>query len=141
MNVRIEEKPLTAEQQKIIQEGFDRIDEELFYAKNRIRTFSWVVVSPPPPRIFIGTLQARLSYGNFHIVEIFVVEEHRKKRIGSLLLEKAIQMAKEEKATMVTIKTSYPMVKKWYEKCGFTLYNELRGYDSSRIVWSLIKRL
>ena len=47
MNVRIEEKPLTAEQQKIIQEGFDRIDEELFYAKNRIRTFSWVVESPP----------------------------------------------------------------------------------------------
>ena len=109
-------------------------------AKNRIRTFSWVVESPPP-RVFIGTLQARLSYGNFHIVEVFVAEAYRKKGVGSLLLEKAIQMAKEEKATMVTIKTSYPMVKKWYEKCGFTLYNELRGYDSSRIVWSLIKRL
>lgn len=48
MNIRIEEKPLTAEQQKIVQEGFDRIDEELFHAKNRIRTFSWVVESPPP---------------------------------------------------------------------------------------------
>jgi hypothetical protein len=51
------------------------------------------------------------------------------------------ETAKEEKATMVTIKTSYPRVKKWYEKCGFTVYHELRGYDHSRIVWSLIQRL
>ena len=70
-----------------------------------------------------------------------MAEAYRKKGVGSLLLEKAIQMAKEEKATMVTIKTAYPIVKKWYEKCGFTVYNELSGYDHSRILWSLIQRL
>ena len=71
MEFDIQQKPLTTEQIRFIAEEFARLNMEIFHTRNTIKQYTFVVENPD----YIGSLKARLSWGNFHIVELFVRKE------------------------------------------------------------------
>ena len=137
MEFDIQQKPLTAEQIRFIAEEFARLDMEIFHTRNTIKQYTFVIENPD----YIGSLKARLSWGNFHIFELFVRKEMRRKGIGTNLIGHAVSVARKDKAKFVSIKTSYIATKRFYEKLGFQLHNTMQGYASGLVFWTLVLKL
>lgn len=134
MKYAIQEKPLTNEQEQIIEKGFEAFDNAFFNAKNTIKTYTFVIEDSD----YIGSLKARLSWGNFHIVEVFVKEDMRGQGIGTKLMQHAIAVAKKDGAKFVSIKTSNPTAKALYEKLGFIVHNVMEGYSFGLKFYTLV---
>jgi len=60
-----------------------------------------------------------LGHKNSHIVFLLVDEDHRRKGVGSMLLEKAMGRAKEEGAAEIHVDTIYPEAEQFYRERGF----------------------
>ena len=75
MKFDIQQKPLTTEQVQFITEEFSKLDMENFHTRNTIKQYIFVIENPD----YIESLKARLSWGNFHIFELFVRKEMRRK--------------------------------------------------------------
>ena len=88
MEFDIQQKPLTTEQTQFVAEEFAKLDMEIFHARNTIKQYTFVIENPD----YIGSLKARLSWGNFHIVELFVRKEMRHKGIGTNLIRHAVSV-------------------------------------------------
>ncbi|MFQ6723082.1 MAG: GNAT family N-acetyltransferase [Opitutales bacterium] len=134
MKYLIQQKALTPDQEKLINDGFEDFDQKTFSAKNEIKSYTFVIDSPE----YVGSLKARLSWGNFHIVEVFVVEKMRGHGVGSALIKHALEIAKKDNARFVSIKTSNPKAKNLYEKLGFKVHNTLEGYSFDLKFYTLV---
>ncbi len=134
MKYFIQEKSLTQEQEKIIEKGFEAFDDAFFNAKNTVKTYSFVIEDSD----YVGSLKARLSWGNFHIVEVFVKENMRGQGIGTYLIKHALEVARKDKAKFVSIKTSNPKAKALYEKLGFIVHNVMEGYSFGLKFYTLV---
>ena len=137
MEFDIQQKPLTTEQMRFIAEEFARLDMEIFHTRNTIKQCTFVIENPD----YIGSLKARLSWGNFHIFELFVRKEIRRKGIGAALIKHAVSVARKDKAQFISIKTSYIAAKCFYEKLGFQLHNTMQGYASGLVFWTFVLKL
>ncbi len=137
MEFDIQQKPLTTKQTQFVAEEFARLGMEIFHARNTIKQYTFVVENPD----YIGSLRARLSWGNFHIVEFFVQKEMRHKGIGTALVKHAISVAQQDEAKFLSVKTSYIAARGFYEKLGFQLHNTMYGYASGLCFWTLILKL
>jgi len=72
------------------------------------------------PDDIVGVVKGHFSGGNMYIAHILVKREFRGKNIGSRLMEKAIQVAKNEKCHIMTLKTTVRhQVITFYHKFGF----------------------
>lgn len=131
------EDNLTENEQKIVLSGFDKVDKAIANGSNTIKNFTFVVRNPD----FCGSLKARLSWGNFHIVEIFVDEKQRGQGIGTLLLNHAIDVAKKHNSSFISIKTCNLEAKALYEKLGFILHDSMTGYNFGITFYTLIYKL
>jgi ribosomal protein S18 acetylase RimI-like enzyme len=103
-----------------------------------VKNFYFVIENK---KSFKGFLKARLSWGNFHIVELFIPKNVRHCGIGTALLKECLEVAQKEGASFVSVKTSNPAAKKLYEKLGFHLHNTLSGYHFNLEFYTLIYRL
>ena len=137
MEFDIQQKPLTAEQMQFIAEEFTKLDIEIFHTRNTIKQYTFVIENPD----YIGSLKARLSWGNFHIFELFVRKEMRRKGIGTNLIGHDVSVARQDKAKFISIKTSYIAARRFYEKLGFQLHNTMYGYASGLCFWTLVLKL
>ena len=137
MEFDIQQKPLTAEQTQFIAEEFAKLDIEIFHVRNAIKQYTFVIENPD----YIGSLKARLSWGNFHIFELCVRKEMRRNGIGTNLIRHAVSVARKDKAQFISIKTSYIAAKRLYEKLGFQLHNTMQGYASELVFWTLVLKL
>lgn len=134
MNYLILEKPLTEEQECIIKEGFRFFDKTKLNAENYVKNYTFLIENSR----YVGSLKARLSWGNFHIVEVFVVENMRGHGIGTNLIKYALKVAKKDKATFVSIKTCNLQAKKLYEELGFVVHNVMEGYSFGLKFYTLV---
>ena len=93
MNDSIREGPLTKEQEQLVLEGFKRYEKCELGAENTIRQYTFLIEDSRYKTNYAGSLEARLSFGNFHIVRVFVREEMRKAGIATALIRHAISKA------------------------------------------------
>ena len=122
---------------QFVAEEFSKLDMENFHARNTIKQYTFIIENPD----YIGSLKACLSWGNFHIVELFVLKEMCHKGIGTALIKHAVSVARQDKAKFVSIKTSYIATKYFYEKLRFQLHNTMYSYASELCFWTLVLKL
>lgn len=92
-------------------------------------------------RKLVGYIMCKIEYGfsNFkklgfvkksHVVSIAVLEEHRKKGIGRVLVEEAIAGVKIKKTDelYLEVRCSNNEAVRLYEKIGFTIKQRLKAY-------------
>jgi len=92
-------------------------------------------------RKLVGYIMCKIEYGfsNFkklgfvkkgHVVSVAVLEEHRKKGIGRVLVEEAIVGVKIKKADelYLEVRCSNSDAVRLYEKIGFTIKQRLKAY-------------
>ena len=92
-------------------------------------------------RKLVGYIMCKIEYGfsNFkklgfvkksHVVSVAVLEEHRKKGIGRVLVEEAIAGVKIKKTDelYLEVRCSNNEAVKLYEKIGFTIKQRLKAY-------------
>jgi ribosomal protein S18 acetylase RimI-like enzyme len=137
-NIKISSKPPCKRILEAVERGFEQFDRETILHRNTVKNFYLVIENK---KSFKGFLKARLSWGNFHIVELFVPENFRHCGIGTALLKECLKVAQKEGASFISVKTSNPTAKKLYEKLGFLLHNTLSGYHFNLEFYTLIYRL
>ena len=92
-------------------------------------------------RKLVGYIMCKIEYGfsNFkklgfvkksHVVSVAVLEEHRKKGIGRVLVEEAIAGVKIKKTDelYLEVRCSNNEAVRLYEKIGFTIKQRLKAY-------------
>ena len=78
----------------------------------------------------IGIIHINDIYDRYEINNIYVLPEHRNKIIASLLMEKIIKEAEENKKINITLevrKNNFPAIN-LYKKCGFVEKAVRKGY-------------
>lgn len=133
--IHFSETPPQKQILEAVKQGFDAFDIETTGGRNVSKDFYFWIETDTTLK---GFLKARLSCGNFHIVEVFVAKPFRKLGIATELIQKAIQKASNEGSAFVSIKTSNEAAKRLYEKLGFQLHNSLSGYHHNLTFYTLI---
>jgi len=133
--IHFSETPPQKQILEAVKQGFDAFDMETIGTRNISKDFYFWIETDT---ILKGFLKARLSCGNFHIVEVFVAKAFRKLGIATELIHRAIQKARGEGSAFVSIKTSNEAAKRLYEKLGFQLHNTLSGYHHNLTFHTLV---
>lgn len=141
MDYMIGEKSLTREQEQFIADGFKKFNDRVFHAENTVKHYTFLIEDPHYKPSYIASLQARLSFGNYHVFEVFVREEARKKGFATALIRHAISSARKARAMFISIKTCNPDAKKLYENLGFCLHDTMEGYAFDLVFWTLTLKL
>lgn len=90
---------------------------------------------------FIAGIQGISLWGSLYITSLFVDENHRNKKYGSILMEKAEELARERGCNFIALSTTDFQAKPFYEKLGYKLEFTRHGYEKDSIMYYLRKDL
>ena len=90
---------------------------------------------------FIAGIGGVSLWGSLYITSLFVDENHRNQNYGSLLIEKAENLARERGCTFIHLSTMYFQAKPFYEKLGYKLEFTRCGYEKDSVSYHLRKDL
>jgi GNAT superfamily N-acetyltransferase len=90
---------------------------------------------------FLGGLQAYHYYGCCDINLLFVTEEERGKDYGSLLMQKAEEIARERHCLFITLNTMDFEARPFYEKHGFNLEFVREGFQKGSVMYYMRKEI
>ncbi|XVN41270.1 MAG: GNAT family N-acetyltransferase [Rickettsia endosymbiont of Argas persicus] len=82
---------------------------------------------------FIAGIGGVSFWGGFYINSLFVVKNHRNQKHGSLLMEKAENLARERRCNFVVLSTMDFQAKPFYEKLGYKLEFTRHSYEKNSV--------
>ncbi len=88
----------------------------------------------------IGGAVGVIRFGWFFLEELWVDEKHRSKKIGTMLIEKIEQCAKENHALGVRTETWDFQARGFYEKRGYTVYATFEDCPPKTVDYFLRKK-
>ncbi|WP_341786895.1 GNAT family N-acetyltransferase [Rickettsia endosymbiont of Cantharis rufa] len=86
-------------------------------------------------------MQGISLWGGLYITSLFVDENHRNKKYGSLLMEKAEELARERDCNFIVLSTMDSQTKLFYKKLGHKLEFIRHGYEKDPASYHLRKDL
>ena len=102
--------------------GFQHFDEELLHLREMYSFPNGAIVLSKKEKIFTGCVAVRKKdNGIAELKRMFIKGEHRKEGVGALLLQKALEIAKElhyKKIRLDTLDTMTPAIN-LYKRYGF----------------------
>lgn len=88
-----------------------------------------------------GGLLGQVYYKGMHVQLLWVDESLRKSGIGSSLLQKAEELARESKCNLIYLDTFSFQAPKFYEKWGFEVFGKIENFPDNFTRYFLVKRL
>lgn len=88
-----------------------------------------------------GGLLGQVYYKGMHVDLLWVDEALRKTRVGSSLLKKAEELARESGCTLIYLDTFSFQAPKFYEKIGFEVFGKIENFPETYTRYFLVKRL
>ena len=89
----------------------------------------------------LGGLLGQVYYRGMHVQLLWVTETLRKSGIGTSLLQKAEEVAKESNCTLIYLDTFSFQAPKFYEKWGFEIFGKIENFPDNFTRYFLVKRL
>ena len=114
---------------KIINEEFNK-----FSAKNDIvcnyKPFAFIAKDDDK---FIGIITGNSYYKEVHISDLIVIEEYRKKHIGSKLMQTVEEYFKNKGFENINLTTYGFQAPEFYKKCGFEIEFVRKNKENSKL--------
>jgi len=89
----------------------------------------------------VGAITGKTFYGALYIRDLFVTPEFQKKGLGAKLMEKALAYGQENNCSFAYLETtSYHRALHFYERFGFTVDFERKGYEKNISLYYLSKK-
>lgn len=89
----------------------------------------------------IGGMLGEMYYQGLHISLLWVKEELSKTGLGTTLITKAEELARESSCTLIYLDTFSFQAPKFYEKLGFQVYGKIVDFPKDYTRYYLVKRL
>jgi ribosomal protein S18 acetylase RimI-like enzyme len=89
----------------------------------------------------IGGITGWMFYGCLYIDELWIDEVYRSQGLGSTLMIKAEELASNKNCSFATVNTMDFEAKPFYEKLGYRVEFERKGYEKDSIFYFLRKEL
>ncbi|WP_342270241.1 GNAT family N-acetyltransferase [Rickettsia endosymbiont of Orchestes rusci] len=125
--------------ESIIIEAFNKDAREKKGLEGDIKSFSFSCFDKD--KNFIAGISGMSSWGGFYIRSLFVNEDIRDRNYGTLLIEKAEDLARERGCNFIHLITMDWQAKPFYEKLGYKVEFTRHGYEKDSILYSLRKDL
>lgn len=123
----------------IIWDAFHKDAQEKKGLTGDLKSFSFSCIDQN--KNFIAGMQGISLWGGLYITSLFVDENHRNKKYGSLLMEKAEELARERDCNFIVLSTMDFQAKPFYEKLGYKLEFIRHGYEKDSASYHLRKDL
>ncbi len=123
----------------IICDAFNKEAREKKGLTGDLKSFSFSCLDQD--KNFIAGIQGISLWGSLYITSLFVDENHRNKKYGSILMEKAEELARERGCNFIALSTTDFQAKPFYEKLGYKLEFTRHGYEKDSIMYYLRKYL
>lgn len=123
----------------IIWDAFNKEAREKKGLTGDLKSFSFSCLDQD--KNFIAGIQGISLWGSLYITSLFVDENHRNKKYGSILMEKAEELARERGCNFIALSTTDFQAKPFYEKLGYKLEFTRHGYEKDSIMYYLRKDL
>ena len=88
-----------------------------------------------------GGLLGQVYYKGMHVQLLWVDESLRQMGVGSSLLKKAEELARESSCTLIYLDTFSFQAPKFYEKLGFEVFGKIENFPETYTRYFLVKRL
>ena len=88
-----------------------------------------------------GGLLGQVYYKGMHVQLLWVDESLRQMGVGSSLLKKAEELARESSCTLIYLDTFSFQAPKFYEKIGFEVFGKIENFPETYTRYFLVKRL
>lgn len=128
--------------------------EETTYIRDHLKSYnsqftSNIPFSKPEPinliirkdDSIIAGLIGVMYWGCFHIDILWVDEKYRKQEYGTELLKKSEEIARENNCNFIHLDTLSFQAQEFYEKNGYTVFGELKGYPEDIVRYYMKKEL
>lgn len=123
--INIKQQALTDSLKKQIYQGFSRHAIAAIGYDEKNENVAFVASDEDN---LIGAIVVEIFWGAMHIKYVFVDENHRRKKIGSRLLEEAFAFAKTHHCPFAYVETMSFQALDFYQKFGFKLELTRTGY-------------
>lgn len=123
----------------IIWDAFNKDAREKKGLIGDLQSFSFSLLDQD--KNFIAGIGGVSLWGSLYITSLFVDENHRNQNYGSLLIEKAENLARERGCTFIHLSTMDFQAKPFYEKLGYKLEFTRCGYEKDSVSYHLRKDL
>lgn len=137
-HISIVQQPLTEELKTKIYKDFAQHSIAMTGSSGKKEAVSFLAMEADQ---VIGVITVENFWGALHIKYLIVDENHRGKKIGSLLMQRAIDFGKEQNCPFAFVETMSFQAKGFYEKMGFTLDFTRQGYMANTSIHYLQKQL
>ncbi|MCZ6913569.1 MAG: GNAT family N-acetyltransferase, partial [Rickettsia endosymbiont of Ixodes persulcatus] len=87
---------------------------------------------------FVAGISGMSSWGRFYIDSLFVNENIRNQNYGTVLIQKAEDLARERGCNFIHLVTMDFQAKPFYEKLGYKIEFVMHGYDKDSIMYYFI---
>ncbi len=123
--MKIVRQKLTDELKATIDAGFSRHATVMCGADEKFETIVFIAMEDD---LFIGACAVQKFWGALHIKYLFIEDKFRGKKVGTQLMEKAFEFAKQEKCPFAFVETMSFQGIGFYQKLGFVLEFTRKGY-------------
>ncbi len=89
----------------------------------------------------IGGMLGEMYYRGLHISLLWVSENLRKTGLGTTMIGKAEDLARESSCTLIYLDTFSFQAPKFYEKLGFEVFGKIENFPENYTRYFLLKRL
>ena len=108
--------------------GLDKLDHFCFFLRDKISKV-------------VGAACGTMYYGCMYIDELWVEDNYRRQGYGKDLMLQAEELARNKDCKFITLNTMDFEARPFYEKLGYEIEFERKGYFKSSICYSLRKNL
>ena len=138
MQFELEETPLTEALLDKFDQGFSAQAIESLGLTNRMKRRAFVSNHDGN---FVGAITLSTFWGILQIRQLFIEAPYRKQGLGTLLLNRAFTVGKEENCRFAFVETMSFQALPFYQKFGFSLEFTREGYDGGAVLYYLRKAL
>jgi GNAT superfamily N-acetyltransferase len=124
---------------RLIAEGVFQTVASLFGTPQERRPFS--IFARTAAGMILGGVNARIAFGDLHVDQLWCAHQIRGHGCGSLLLRRAEQYGREQRADRSLLNTFDPGLLGFYEKRGYSLLGVVPGLAARHPVYFLLKPL
>ncbi|MBL0264753.1 MAG: GNAT family N-acetyltransferase [Leptospiraceae bacterium] len=89
----------------------------------------------------IGGVLGEMYYRGLHIDLVWVSEPLRKTGLGTALIRKAEELARESSCTLIYLDTFSFQAPEFYEKLGFEVFGKIENFPENYTRYFLLKRI
>ena len=136
--MQIIQQTLTEDLKRQIYEGFSRHAIAMTGHDEKFESIAFVAKDQ---NRLAGAIVIELFWGALHIKYIYVEDSYREKKLGSRLMDKALEYARQHSCPFAFVETMSFQALEFYLKCGFNLEFTRTGYSHNTSFHYLCKDL